>query len=483
MPTNSRDGAAIGVQTPTVQCLPVAATHAEAEDAEFLCAGYGITPDPWQRFVLNAWLGTGPDGRWSAARCGLAIARQQGKSELLLMRTLYALIVGNERVLYSAHAVRSGQRMFMKLLDFFDNRRLYPKLARSVDTIRRANGSEAIVMRNGGSFELLARSRQSGRGFTADVLVLDEAQALTEPEMSALLPTISVSPNPQLIMTGTPPAESSEGEQFARMRAAGLTGEDPRLCWLEWSCDPGTDLDDVGAWRQANPALGIRLELSTVRDERAVLDDETFARERLGIWGSTRAHRVIPSESWQDCAAADLVAGGGDVALAIDVAPGRDSTSIVAAGTTAVGSPFVDVIESRRGAPEWVLAKVAELVKRHPVRAVVVDGVSAASTLIDPLEQAGVPVTVTNAGQMAKACGGFFDAVMCGRLRHMDQPLLNLALSVARKRAIGDSAWGWSRKDSGSDITPLVAATLALWALSSSEIKVKKRRTGKATFV
>jgi hypothetical protein len=55
---------------------------------------------------------------------------------------------------------------------------------------------------------------------------------------------------------------------------------------------------------------------------------------------------------------------------------------------------------------------------------------------------------------------------------------------VARRRAIGDTGWGWSRKDSESDITPLTTATLALWGLVSSEVaEVPKPHTGRAVFV
>ena len=109
---------------------------------------------------------------------------------------------------------------------------------------------------------------------------------------------------------------------------------------------------------------------------------------------------------------------------------------------------------------------------------------SAAHSLVDPLRQKGVTVTVTTARQMAAAFGGFFDAVMDGQVKHLDQPLLNIALSVARKRRIGDSGFGWSRKDSGSDITPVTAATLALWGLVSSEVADKPRlRSNKACFV
>ena len=77
-----------------------------------------------------------------------------------------------------------------------------------------------------------------------------------------------------------------------------------------------------------------------------------------------------------------------------------------------------------------------------------------------------------------------FDAVMDGKLRHLDQPNLNTALGVARRRPIGDGGWGWSRKESGSDITPVTGATLALWGLLSDEVAEKPRpRSGKACFV
>jgi hypothetical protein len=75
---------------------------------------------------------------------------------------------------------------------------------------------------------------------------------------------------------------------------------------------------------------------------------------------------------------------------------------------------------------------------------------------------------------MAGACGQFYDGVMDAWLHHIDQPQLNVALSVARKRPLGD-AWAWNRKNAASDITPLVAATLALWGAQSSTVTQPKQ--------
>jgi hypothetical protein len=78
---------------------------------------------------------------------------------------------------------------------------------------------------------------------------------------------------------------------------------------------------------------------------------------------------------------------------------------------------------------------------------------------------------------MCQAVGQFYDRVVSGQLRHLGQPALSVALSAARKRKVGDG-WAWNRATSSDDITALVAATLALWALESSEVAAKPKQRG-----
>jgi hypothetical protein len=59
----------------------------------------------------------------------------------------------------------------------------------------------------------------------------------------------------------------------------------------------------------------------------------------------------------------------------------------------------------------------------------------------------------------------FFDAVDQGTLRHLGTPEMASAIKGAAQRPLGE-AWAWSRKNSSVDITPLVASTLAHWAIS-----------------
>src|SRR5690606_12432962 len=84
------------------------------------------------------------------------------------------------------------------------------------------------------------------------------------------------------------------------------------------------------------------------------------------------------------------------------------------------------------------------------------------------------------AREMAQACGEFYDAVVEGQLRHLGQPELNAAIGGARKRNLAD-AWAWHRRDAAVNISPLVAATLALHGVDRRP--KRRRKTGRATFL
>lgn len=470
-----------GVQAPRIRHAPNVRASAW-EDISDLCKAYGLVLDGWQENVLEAAMGERSSGEWAARHIGLSVPRQNGKGEVAVARELGGLLLfGEKMIIHSAHEVRTAQVGFQRMKSYFEN---FDDLRKKVSSIGNAVAREYIRLKNGQELRFVTRSRSAIRGFSADALILDEAQILDDTQWEAILYTVSARPNHQIWLMGTPPQSLDDGIVFNRFRERGIAGKDTRAAWCEWSAPPDCDLDDPLAWAAANPALGGRVTHGTVADERAVASDEGFARERLGMWTDVGGHRVIPAELWNGLADTGLVDAGGEVAIAVDVSPARDTTTITSAAWTTAGVPYVDVVEQRRDSDEWGVDKIVEICSRHEVRAVIIDGRSPAATWIDTLRQRGVVVTVTTATQMAKACGGFYDACYEDRLRHLDQPVLNVALSLARKRPIGDGGWGWSRKDSQSDITALVGATLALWGLTSSEIEAHpKVKSGRACFV
>lgn len=442
--------------------------RSDVDDAVFLASNYGLTPDDWQEDVLDAWLGRRRDGRWSAATCGLAVPRQNGKNGIIEVRELFGMVGLGERFLHTAHEVKTARKAFLRIASFFENERQYPELAALVKEIRKTNGQEAVVLTNGGSVEFIARSRGSGRGFTVDVLVCDEAQDLTDEELAALLPTISAAPlgNPQVILTGTPPdpAKSQQGEVFRRVRRDGSEGRDPRLAWVDYGPPDGAlpDVDDRSLWAQHNPALGIRLALGEVERERGLMSPEAFARERLGWWGNPLLLAGLVMPNWPACATTD--APGRPAALGLAVDPDRVWLSLGAA-TGAEVPHLGSVRRVRLSTHRASLIAEAARIQQETGAAVVLDRKGPASSLEPELEAAGVRVTPAGLDDYVQACADLFDAVESQRVTHGNYDDLNDAVTAAEKRKVGDR-WAWARRN--GDVSMLEAATLALWGASRS---------------
>lgn len=471
----SPNASVIGKQTPALRVTPERVDHSFGDLAIELCAGYGLEADDWQKLVLTDWLGMADD-RWSALVCGLSVPRQNGKNVALEMRELFGMIGHGEKILHTAHELKTALKHFERFKYFFGNKvndpgARFPELNALVTRLRNGNGQQSIFLENGGQLEISARTSGSGRGFTVDVLVCDEAQHLDDNDIEALLSTTSAAPlgNPQTIFTGTPPGPN-QGEVFARTRAEVLDQKTRSHSWLEWAAAPESDLDDPQAWAEANPGLGVRVLHHVVEGERSAYSDEGFARERLGMWSASSSMHVIRPDVW--AGQGDQLSEASDhVAVAIDVAPDRGVSSIATAGQRADGAWHVELIEQKSGTA-WVVPYIVRLLKANPqIRAVVVDSASQSASMIDDLEKVKIKPTKAWPKDMAVACARFFDGVIDGTLFHTAQPQLTYALSVARKRSLlGGDAWGWNRKTADADITPVVAATLAVWGAQATAV-------------
>lgn len=470
-----------GLQEPRLRAhLPIDAPGVYTDRAEAtieLASAYGLDLDPWQSsFVLHT-LAERTNGKWLHPTAAHSVPRQNGKNGELEAIELGGLLLFGERlIIHSAHEVKTALEAFRRIRDYFTN---YDDLRKLVRAIRTTNGDEGIELLSGQRLRFMARSKSSGRGFSADRLILDEAQELAHATYAAILPAMSARPNPQVILTGTPPGPTHNGEVFLQTRTTALAGEPGAALYFEHSADPDLDHDDPVAAQQANPALGRRIEYETVLRERAAMSEEDFGRERLGKWDNAGGNAVIPHELWEPLASDEPTDDRDIIALAIDVAPDRSTTSIGLAGYVddfdELGAPLrrpqLELI-ARRSGTGWIVSFVAGIVNRRNVRAVVIDAAGPGASLIEPLREAGVIVTTTSAQNMAAACGLFYDDVMSAHLRHLGDPQLATSLAAARKRSLGD-AWAWHRKDA-TDITPLVAVTLARWGLTSTSVAAAK---------
>lgn len=457
-----------------------------AEDA-------GMSLDVWQQLALHHSLAEEDDGRWSSLEVAINVARQNGKGGWLEARQLGGVFLfGDKLIIHTAHQFNTAQESFLRLDQVFEGSY---DLSRRIRRVRRSHGEEGFEFFNGARIRFLARGGDSGRGFSGDTVIMDEGMKLRAAPVGALMPVLSARFNPQLIYTFSA-GLGEESEQVALLRARALAeGEspDPSLCYIEHSiaphvkecardpegrivCEAHDNRDDERSWARANPALGIRIRASYVRQEMAAMRPDLFDRERLGVGTypevSDETWQVIPKDKWE--ALEDTSSKPGDpVSFAIDTNPERTWTAISVAGASGE-AVHVEVVAHQPGT-DWVVDWVIERDQRWKPCAWVIDEGGPAGSLVEPLRKAlryeddedledrSELVVCPKVRQLAQACGQFYDRVTdAGSIRHLGQAPLASALAGAQKRTLGD-AWAWARKSDGVDISPLVTATYAVW--------------------
>jgi len=457
--TRSPSVALLGEQAPPRVSVSPPPTRANAwEDVADLSRSFGVELDPWQETILQSAMGERSDGTWAAKQVGVSAPRQNGKSQLIVARALAgALLFGEKKIVISAHAQDTARETFAKFLEQIDES---PALAERVDKVMNALNREFIRFRNGATVQFKARTVAGSRGFSSDCLLLDEAQILGMPAWVSINSTMSARPNPQIWLLGTPPTPEDNGEVFTSIRRAALSGRSQTLAWLEWAAHPKADPALPETRASGNPAWWTRINHEVVQGEYETYPPERFALDRLGIWlDELQRDAVFGMGKWEDCARVGHTPGR-VACIGLAVAYDREQSTIAASDGEAVG------VSDRNPGAGWMVPRAREIQQKHGCE-VVIAGTGPSSDLIPALESAGVRLTIARGNDSADACAQIFDAVREGRLIHPDHPDLNAAVAGAHKR-LRDDRWVWDRRNSSADVSPLEAATLALWGVGQN---------------
>ncbi len=444
------------------------------------CRELGLTFDRWQDGAGRLILAKRADGKYASTIGGVAmsIPRQTGKTYLLgAIAFALCLLHGGTTVLWTAHRLKTAKETFQSMRGIAKRSKVAPHVSR----VFTAAGEESIQFHNGSRILFGARETGFGRGFAkVDVEVFDEAQILTERALDDMLPAMNASSNALALFTGTPPRPIDPGEVFGRFRADALAagpGNGDGL-YIEFSADQDASADDADQQARANPSFPHRTSPDAIQRLRKQLSEDSFLREAMGIWDADSLHRVIPEDAWQD--AGDPASMAVErLSFAVDVAPDRSVASVGFAGKRADGSWHVEHVETRKNT-DWIAPFLKERSEKNRLHSVVVDELTGLAEVRRGRHfLVGTDISVTLAASegrdMAIACAKFFDGVMDGTLHHNQQIQLDVALSVARKRPLG-AGWAWNRKDATSDITPVVASTLALWGAQKDDVERPTRR-------
>lgn len=464
-----------GSQEPRI-CVEPPRVSSDGEDAALLMNEYGYKLDPWQKTVLDCWLGLDKAGHYCVTSAGLSVPRQNGKNVILEAREFFGLVIGGEKILHTAHQVRTSKKSFRRLAAMFTDKS-HPEITDIVKTIRYTNGEECIELDNGGSIEFSARSRQAARGFDGiSLVVFDEAQELTDDQVEAIMATLSASStgNRQIIYTGTPPYPGCPGEVFRRRRKACLDDPGKHDAWHEWSIAADSisaiRIEEPELWYMTNPALGRRLTEEFTGEELRSMSADGFARERLGWWAPTLEHKedyAIPASAWDACKS-DQEKPEGKTAYGVKFT--SDGAEVVLCGAVIpqTGPARISLIERKptghgtRWLAEWLAARYDK------ASCVVIDGKNGADVLIDKLQdtwRAKGSVIRPSGRDVVAAAGTLTDMIGERTVTWYDkQPALRDSAVTSTKRPFS-GGWGFG----GDNSAPIEAAALALWGAKTSK--------------
>jgi len=464
-----------GSQEPRIRVEPPRAAT-DGPDAALLMEAYGCRLDPWQRSVVDCWLGRDERGEYNVTSAGLAVPRQNGKNVCLEARELFGLICLGEHILHTAHQVVTSKKSFRRLAAMFTDRR-HPEMMAMVKNIRWTNGEESIELTNGGAIEYATRSRERGRGFDGvSLLVYDEAQELTDDQMEAVMATLAASSTDtrQIIYTGTPPYPGCPGEAFRRRRIV-CTGEPgAHDAWHEWSVEAenveAIALDDRALWAAANPALGLRLTESFTEEELRTLPADGFARERLGWWSpvlTTKEIFAIDKAVWDECRSGEKKPEG-KTAYGVKFSADGSEVCLCGAVIPAEGPARISLIErkSTSAGTRWLAEWLCD--RYHRASCVVIDGKNGADVLVDRIADTWKikgSVVRPSGRDVVAAAGTLTDALAEKSVSwYAGQEILRESAVTATRRPIA-GGWGFG----GENSPPIEAAALALWGAKTSK--------------
>lgn len=463
----------IGRQTPTASVvLPYEDT--KGSEAVLLYNQSSKKALEWQELMIYDIMAVNPDGTWRHMKFGWSVPRQNGKSELLIMRAIWGLL-HDERVLYTAHVVNTSHSAWEKItymldeMGFVENDDFKNLKNKGSEQIRHLKGKGVINFRT--------RTVKGGLGESYDLLIIDEAQEYTTDQEGALKYVIRASKNPQTLMCGTPPTTVSSGTVFTNYRGKVLSGEGEDDGWAEWSVPFMSDTSDRELWYETNPSLGVLTTEKIMREEFGddIVNDNI---QSLGLWLLFNLKSAITKKEWESAQAEKPPELPPNPRIFYAAKFGRDDKNLSLSAAVRINEDkvFVECIDCRsiRDGCSWVLPYLAN----SHAEQIIIDGANGQAQFAEEIKAAGLKIKriLPKVGEIIAANAQFEVDLANGKILHSGQPALTQIATNCEHRAIGSGGgFGYRSLIEGADVTLLETVTLAYWACANAKEKRRPR--------
>jgi hypothetical protein len=469
----------------------------------------GLDLFPWQEWLLNHALEINDDGLYRFRIVIVMVARQNGKTtveNILALWHMFALESGI--VIGTAQNLDRSEEAWKDCLALAE---LDDELNDRIEE-RNFGHPKYFNLDNGCEYRVAAASRRGGRGFSGDLILLDELRehhswdswsSVTNTMNARQLAQAWAFSNAGDILSvvlrfqralahrelgwpdGDDEAEILEGtDSFEGIDESELPEgwDEITTGFFEWSAPPTAKRTDLDAMAWANPSLNytdITFNCPTVRSLLAVLrscpsseyDQEVLCRFTTGGSGGP-----FIEGSWEDTKRDDATPGeDAEIVVCVEVSSKRDATFIARAGQYDKDGKTVAVVGISHDNPgtDWVVKALVD--SRDTFSAIVIRSEAGSPNLnlledlknakLEDGSDADLPIVEWTGGEVQAGHGDMFDRLRDNRIEHLPHRGLDVAATSAEAALNPGGGWRVDIRRSPSDTAPLYAAIGACWGL------------------
>ncbi|WP_269939022.1 hypothetical protein [Arthrobacter sp. HY1533] len=513
-----------GCETPRIFTPPLRELTPETslgfEVIEF-AALLGVTLLPWQKWLLIHALELNLDGTYRFRTVLLLVARQNGKSLVMQVLTLWRMVVDAARlVIGTAQNLDVSEEQWAEAVELLRDSEFGPLVAK----VETGSGRKMMKLVTRERYKVAAASRKGGRGKSAELVLMDELREHTNWEAwAAVTFTTMARANAQIWAASNAGDPASIVLRYLRNQAHAALGNPDNIQdlgeitvpeeWLdeeyddeefsdalgifEWSALPECSVWDRNGWQQANPSLGYGYVTERAIAAAARTPDRVFRTEVLCQWLDTVLAGIFPDGAWELAKDPASRRASPDYMFCIDVQPGNTGWAHIAvAALQKDGLLHVELAESR-GGTAWIVPWFKRLVNKDGMKegmlgvTLQANGAPVSALLTDLEAIEGLNVIPWGGSDLSRGMGMFWNLVrgvtedeagqdieLADReplFRHRGDPLLTLAAQMAVTKPAGDGAWLVDRMKSPVDVAPLIAVMGAAWAYVAKKPEPVKR--------
>ena len=464
----------------------------------------GIPLFPWQEWLLIHALELIPDefgGKVYRFRivC-VSVARQNGKTvvaALLALWHMFALhsstVIGTAQDLAKADdtwkdavAIAEGCEYFDDLFDEHGVNKSHPY---------------TFTLFDGCEYRVSATSGDAGRGFSGDLILLDELRTHKDwKTWSAVTNTMNARPEAQCWAFSNAGDATSVVMRYKRAEAhrelgwpdgdrefEGVLDEiDPEIQaileefggdikpgWFEWSAPPNVKRGDIQGLAQANPSMNhheVTRKCPTTRTLMAACFGSPAYEAETEVmcrWATMGVGGPFPQDSWNDTIDPRARPKPDTLrVVCVEVSDRRSQTYVARAGTMENGWPGAGIRYDHPGT-DWVAE--ALLRDKNTIDAVVIrtDTGGSALKFAEELERklVGFKILEWKAGDVNVGHQEIFDRLRDRTIRHLPHPGLDIAATSAEALVKPGGGFTVDIKKSPTDVGALYAVIGAVWGL------------------